>query len=64
MVISREVEELNTDKSLYQALKHVAEKGDVEPTDEVDKTVAKFSLFDFGLSGIHLPENDRNRILE
>lgn len=58
------MEKLNTDKVLYQVLRSVVEKGDVVPTDDVDKNVAKLFLFDFELSGIHLSEDERKRVIQ
>ncbi|XP_074597219.1 mitochondrial intermediate peptidase [Brevipalpus obovatus] len=62
--ISREVEKLNTNRELYMALKKVSEKGDVVPTNEVDQLVAKLFLFDFELSGIHLDDKERERVMQ
>ncbi|XP_068144208.1 mitochondrial intermediate peptidase [Drosophila tropicalis] len=57
------VESLNTHKPLYQALSKVVEQGDILPTSEVDKHVAKLFLFDFEQCGIHLPEEERLRVV-
>ena len=61
--ISSLVETLNTNTVIYSALKSVLERGDVVPTDEVDRRVAELFLFDFEQSGIHLPVSDRQRFV-
>ncbi|KAK6630661.1 hypothetical protein RUM43_014646 [Polyplax serrata] len=58
------VEKLNTYKPLYDALKNVVERGDVVPTTEVDNHVSKLFLFDFEQSGIHLPETEREKVVD
>jgi len=57
------VESLNTHKPLYQALCKVVQEGDFIPTTEVDRHVAKLFLFDFEQCGIHLPEEERLRVV-
>ncbi|KAH8297311.1 hypothetical protein KR044_010304 [Drosophila immigrans] len=57
------VESLNTHKPLYQALSRVVHDGDFLPTTEVDRHVAKLFLFDFEQCGIHLPEEERLRVV-
>ncbi|KAH8372959.1 hypothetical protein KR009_008978 [Drosophila setifemur] len=57
------VESLNTHKPLYQALSRVVEQGDTQPTTEVDQHVARLFLFDFEQCGIHLPEEERLRVV-
>lgn len=57
------VETLNTHKPLYQALSKVVQEGDLVPTSEVDQHVAKLFLFDFEQCGIHLPEEERLRVV-
>lgn len=64
VAITSLVEKLNTNKSLYDALKAVVEEGDSVPTDEVDNHVAKLFLVDFEQSGIHLDKNKRKKIVE
>lgn len=63
MAISLEVEQLNTDRKLYEALKVVVEKGDVVPTTQLDQYVANLFLFDFEQSGIHLDDQTRKRVV-
>ncbi|KAH8272625.1 hypothetical protein KR018_010190 [Drosophila ironensis] len=57
------VENLNTHKPLFQALSQVVEQGDTQPTSEVDQHVARLFLFDFEQCGIHLPEQERLRVV-
>ncbi|ALC41377.1 CG7791 [Drosophila busckii] len=57
------VESLNTHKPLYKALSHVVKNGDHMPTTEIDEHVAKLFLFDFEQCGIHLPEEERLRVV-
>lgn len=61
--ISTVVEELNTNKGLYDSLKAVVDNDDKVPTTDVDKHVAKLFLFDFEQSGIQLPENLRKKVV-
>ncbi|KAK9730095.1 Peptidase family M3 [Popillia japonica] len=61
--ISGLVERLNTDVNLYNSLRDVVHKGDIINTNDIDNHVAKLFLFDFEQSGIHLSENDRNKIV-
>uniref|UniRef100_A0A1A9WMX6 Peptidase M3A/M3B catalytic domain-containing protein n=1 Tax=Glossina brevipalpis TaxID=37001 RepID=A0A1A9WMX6_9MUSC len=61
--ISSTVEHLNTHKELYSALSRVVETGDIVPTTEVDHHVAKLFLFDFEQSGIHLKEQERQKVV-
>ncbi|XP_017463743.1 PREDICTED: mitochondrial intermediate peptidase [Rhagoletis zephyria] len=63
ITISGIVENLNTHKPLYMALRDVVENGDFIPTSDVDKHVSKLFLFDFEQSGIHLPENERQKVV-
>lgn len=57
------VESLNTHKPLYQALSKVVQHGDTQSTSEVDQHVARLFLFDFEQCGIHLPEQERLRVV-
>lgn len=57
------VEELNTNRRLYLALKDAVKRGDVKITDEVDNLVGDLFLFDFEQNGIHLPEDDRMKVV-
>ncbi|KAK4871876.1 hypothetical protein RN001_016000 [Aquatica leii] len=61
--ISTIVERLNTDRALYSALNDVIQYGDKFPTNEFDDLMARLFLFDFEQSGIHLPENERNKVV-
>ncbi|KAK5642310.1 hypothetical protein RI129_008477 [Pyrocoelia pectoralis] len=58
------VEKLNTDRSLYTALFNVIKHGDKYPTNDIDDLVGQLFLFDFEQSGIHLPESERNKVVE
>lgn len=53
---------LNTHRELYQSLRNTAEHGDIVPTNDIDKHVAKLFLFDFEQCGIHLPEDQRKKV--
>lgn len=61
--ISSLVEKLNTNKELYNALRHVTEQGDIIPTTEEDNHVAKLFLADFEQSGIHLDAETRRKVV-
>ena len=63
IAISIEVEQLNTDRQLYEALKKVVDSGDIVPTTHLDDYVARLFLFDFEQSGIHLDEERRKLIV-
>lgn len=58
VAISTLVEELNTDRRLYDALRR--SKFD----DQLDQYVAKLFMFDFEQSGIHLDESKRKLVLQ
>lgn len=64
MAISIEVEQLNTDLKLYEALKKVVDGGDVVPITHLDDYVARLFLFDFEQSGIHLDEERRKLVVQ
>ncbi|EDW49534.1 mitochondrial intermediate peptidase [Drosophila sechellia] len=57
------VESLNTHKPIYKALSQVVDQGDKLPTSEVDRHVSRLFLFDFEQCGIHLPEEERMRVV-
>ncbi|XP_062710456.1 mitochondrial intermediate peptidase [Aedes albopictus] len=63
ITISGIVEKLNTHKRLYKALKQVVDQRDLMETTDVDKHVAELFLFDFEQCGIHLKENDRQKVV-
>ncbi|XP_015789497.1 mitochondrial intermediate peptidase [Tetranychus urticae] len=62
--ISREVEKLNVHRELYDCLKKVVDNGDVVPTTDVDKEVARLFLHDFEQSGVHLNDQDRDKVVQ
>lgn len=62
--LSELVEQLNTNKSLYLALKQVVENGDRFPTDQVDDFVSRLFLHDIEQCGIHLDEFKRNQVVK
>ncbi|XP_033220144.1 mitochondrial intermediate peptidase isoform X2 [Belonocnema kinseyi] len=64
LAISSIVEKLNTHRNLYNSLLHVVKNGDIEKTTEIDNHVAELFLFDFEQSGIHLPEKQRQEVVE
>jgi intermediate peptidase len=66
ITVSGLVERLNTDVQLFEALRVAVEggNGDVLPEEDVDKHVAKLFLLDFYQCGIHLPDEDRQRVVE
>lgn len=57
VAISSLVEQLNTDRRLYDALKNSAYK------DDLEAHVAKLFMFDFEQSGIHLDDSNRRLVL-
>lgn len=61
--ISGIVEKLNTDRKLFKALQEVVKKGDSMETNAIDKHVSRLFLFDFEQCGIHLPEQQRQRVV-
>ena len=63
IAVSLQVEQLNTNRQLYQSLKNVIERGDKFPTTELDDFVARLFLFDFEQSGIHLDEEKRRLVV-
>lgn len=54
---------LNTNRELYSVLTGVINNGDILPTTDVDQHVAKLFQFDFEQSGIHLPEEQRHKVV-
>ncbi|KAK7603090.1 hypothetical protein V9T40_003089 [Parthenolecanium corni] len=61
--MSNIVESLNTDKELYLRIKEVAENGDKFPMSAIEQHIVNLFLFDFELSGIHLPEAERKKVV-
>lgn len=55
---------LNTNKDLYNNLKHVLVKDDKHPMTEEDRHVGELFLYDFELNGIHLEERKRQYVVE
>ncbi|XP_043284795.1 mitochondrial intermediate peptidase isoform X2 [Venturia canescens] len=64
LAVSGIVEQLNTHRGMYNALSNVVKEGDIVETTDIDNHVSKLFLFDFEQSGIHLPENQRQRVVE
>ncbi|XP_076621467.1 mitochondrial intermediate peptidase [Colletes latitarsis] len=62
--ISGIVEKLNTHCELYNALRYAVNNGDIQETSIVDDHVAKLFLFDFEQCGIHLPESERENVVQ
>ncbi|GAV05410.1 hypothetical protein RvY_15550 [Ramazzottius varieornatus] len=62
--MSNLVEQLNTNRPLYNSLRKCVEKGDIKPMDDVDKHTARLFLVDFELAGIHLEEAKRRRVVQ
>lgn len=58
VAISNLVEQLNTDRRLYDSLKPLDFK------DDLDNYVARLFMFDFEQSGIHLDDDNRCRLLQ
>ncbi|CAH0562657.1 unnamed protein product [Brassicogethes aeneus] len=64
LAVSGVVEKLNTNLELYKALKKAVFKGDIVKCTDTDNYVGELFMFDFEQCGIHLPEMERNRIVE
>lgn len=64
VAINAEVERLNTNQQLYQALRKTSTEGDIVPTTATDDYVTKLFLFDFEQSGIHLSEEHRRQVVQ
>jgi len=62
--ISALVEKLNTNIGIYSALQESVEHGDKFPSTEVDRRVSLLFLQDFQQCGIHLPEKEREKVVE
>lgn len=63
VAISNLVEQLNTNRNLYEILKRSVDSGDCLPTSAMDIHVAKLFIFDFEQSGIHLEEAQRQQVV-
>lgn len=61
--VSGVVEKLNTNLSLYRALKEAVNKLDIDKNTVVDKHVGELFLIDFEQCGIHLPKLERNKVV-
>ncbi|CAG9863414.1 unnamed protein product [Phyllotreta striolata] len=61
--VSGVVEKLNTNLSLYTALKNAVTSLQNEGHTKTEKHVGELFLFDFEQCGIHLPKDDRNRVV-
>lgn len=64
IAINAEVEKLNTNRPLYNALVNAIRGGDVVATSPTDDYVARLFLFDFEQSGIHLDEETRKELVQ
>ncbi|XP_017881239.1 mitochondrial intermediate peptidase [Ceratina calcarata] len=64
LFVSGVVEKLNTRRELYNALKHVVTKGDIQETSVIDDHVAKLFLVDFEQCAIHLPDSIREDVVQ
>lgn len=54
---------LNTHRQLYNTLRRSVDTGDIVPTSPMDQHVARLFLFDFEQCGIHLPEEQRQKVV-
>lgn len=63
MTVQCLVETLNTNRELYSVLNEVVCVGDKQATTETQDHICGLFLFDFEQSGIHLPENERNKVV-
>lgn len=62
--VSGLVERLNTDVDLFESLRASVEDGQDTMGDDVDQHVGKLFLLDFYQCGIHLPYEDRQKVVE
>ena len=62
--VSGLVERLNTDVILFESLREAVEDGKDIMEEEVDQHVAKLFLLDFYQCGIHLPDQQRQKVVE
>ena len=64
IAISGLVEQLNTHTGIFSRLRSAVEAGDINTETEVDKHVARLFLQDFLQCGIHLPDSDREKVVQ
>ncbi len=62
--VSGLVERLNTNVDLFNSLRSAVEDGRDHMDDKVDQHVAKLFLLDFYQCGIHLPDQERQKVVE
>ena len=62
--VSGLVERLNTDVTLFESLRAAVEDGKDFMEEDVDRHVAKLFLLDFYQCGIHLPNEERQKVVE
>ena len=63
IAISGLVEQLNTHTGIFTRLRNAVDAGDINHESEVDKHVARLFLQDFLQCGIHLPDNQREKVV-
>lgn len=63
IAISGLVEQLNTHTGIFSRLRNAVEAGDINHESEVDRHVARLFLQDFLQCGIHLPDDDREKVV-
>lgn len=64
MAINSYVEELNTDTALHRALRNLMDSEQYENLDRVTKRTADMFMHDFEISGIHLEESVRKKVVK
>lgn len=64
IAISGLVETLNTHTGIFNKLQSAVKDGDINDETEVDQHVAKLFLQDFLQCGIHLPDHDREKVVQ
>ena len=63
IAISGLVEQLNTHTGIFSRLRNAVEAGDINHESEVDRHVARLFLQDFLQCGIHLSDDDREKVV-
>lgn len=63
IAINAEVERLNTNRELFDALLEVIKNGDIMETTSTDNYVTELFLFDFEQCGIHLDNDVRQEVV-